>query len=467
MAHDFFSGKPVLEDHDYTKLPSLPHSSVYTINYDLSDRSSICNTLDSLRELFVDPKLRLEPYLVDLCAVNRIKNMPEFHLKVEGIFPRYGDIKEKMEEAERLRRATSELIDKFKKGGLDDQLAASIRGNINGLAILRAWVIKAATAAAATGTKLKEQSITTADDSNSFETQQAEDTATSTSRTEAPEKESSDATGIEQDQLREVVVEDDRSATAKKKPNRKKNKKKTSDGEQTNTISFGESASENLITGADVGRNEVEDEVIKNAGSATPPSKMDRKRNKKSSQGEPKTVGSSDAGGGLDGVADINNDQLGGPNPQNTESSTSGKKPPRKDKDQKKYCTEKHRNVPVSSELDDGSSMVPGVDVDAESAQPLPSREHNGLPVQSHEINRVTSAKKKVRVSATQADQSSTADFIPDTDGGGWEMVETKASRSSKGSLRGASNPLSGKSSLQNQTPLATHQVSLYTRSFI
>jgi len=466
MAHDFFSGKPVLEDHDYTKLPSLPLSSVYTINYDLSDRSSVCNTLDSLRELFVDPKLRLETCLVDLCAVNRIKNMPEFHLKVEGIFPCYGDIKEKMEEAERLRRATSELIDKFKKGGLDDQLAASIRGNINALAILRAWVIKAATAAAATGTKLKEQSITTADDSNSFETQQAEDTATSTSRTEVPEKESSDATEIEQDQLTEVVVEDDGSATAKKKPNRKKNKKKTSGGEQTNTISFGKTASENLIAGADVGRNEVEDEVIENAGSATPLSKMVRKRKKKASRGESKIVASSDTGGGLDSIADINNDQLGGPNPQNTESSTSGKKPPRKDKDQKKYCAEKHRNVPVSSELDDGSSMVPGADVDAESAQTPPSREHNGLPVQSHEINRVTSAKK-VRVSATQADQSSTADFNPDTDGGGWEMVETKASRSSKGSLRGASNPLFRNSSLQNQKPLATHKVSLYTRSFI
>jgi hypothetical protein len=467
MAHDFFSGKPVLEDHDYTKLPSLPHSSVYTINYDLSDRSSVCNTLDSLRELFVDPKLRLEPCLVDLCAVNRIKNMPEFHLKVEGIFPCYGDIKEKMEEAERLRRATSELVDKFKKGGLDDQLAASIRRNTNALAILRAWVIKAATAAAATGINLEEQPITTADDSNSFDTRQAEGTAISTSRTEAPEKESSDATEIEQDQLTEVVVEDDGSAAAKKKPNRKKNKKKTSGGEQTNTISFGESTSENLIAGADVGRKEMEDEIIENAGSATPPSKMDRKRKKKASRGEPKTVASSDAGGGLDGVADINNDQLGGRHPQNTESSTSGEKPPRKDKDQKKYCAEKHRSVPASSELDDGSSMVPGIGVDAESAQTPPSREHNGLPVQSHEINRVTSAKKKVRVSATQADQSSTADFIPDTDGGGWEMVETKASRSSKGSLRGASNPLSGNSSFQNQKPLATHQVSLYTRSFI
>jgi hypothetical protein len=466
MAHDFFSGKPVLEDHDYTKLPSLPHSSVYTINYDLSDRSSACNALESLRELFVDPKLLLEPFLVDLCAVNRIKNMPEFHHKVEGIFPCYGDIKEKMEEAERLRRATSELVDKFKKGGLDKQLAASIRGNINALNILRAWVIKAATAAAAMGTNLEEQPITTADDSSSFDTQQAGDTPTSTSPTETPEKESSDPTDIEQDQLTEVVVEDDGSATSKKKPKGKKNKKKATCGEHTNAISLGDSASENLIAGANVGRNEVEDEVIETAGSATPPSKMDRKRKKKASQGEPKTVASSDAGGGLDGVDDINNDQLGGPNLQNTESSASGKKLPRKDKGQKKYCAEKYRNVPVSSELGAGSSMALGVDVDAESAQTPPSREHKGLPVQSHEINRVTSAKK-VGVPATQAHQSSTGDSIPDTDDGGWEIVETKSSRSSKGSLRGASNPLSGHSSLQNQKPHTTHQVGFCTRSFI
>jgi hypothetical protein len=392
--------------------------------------------------------------------------MPEFHFKVEGIFPCYGDIKEKMEEAELLRRATLELVDKFKKGGLDDQLAASIRGNINALTILRTWVTKAATAVAATGTNLEEQPMSTADDSNSFDTQHAEDTATSTSRTEAPEKESSDAIEIEQDQLTEVVIENDGSATAKRKPNRKRNKRKTSGGEKTNTISLGDSASENLIARADVGRNEVEDEVIENAGSATPPSKMDKKRKKKASQGEPNIVASSVTGGGWDGVADTSSDQLGGPILQNIESSTSEKKPPKKDKDQKEGGGEKHINVPISSELDDGSSVVPGDDVDLGSTQSSSSRQHHGLPVQSHEINGVTSAKE-VKVSATQADQSSNVDFIPDTDGGGWEMVETKASRSSKDSLRGASNPLSRNSSLQNQKPLATHQVSLYTRSFI